>query len=241
MLSVFEHDLAALQSAPVSIGPSRFGRVHSCDGGLIEVSGLPVPIGTLCRVMTDGPQDDPKAEVIGFRDRFSLMMLLGDSVLLHPGARVRAEGEPGMVAVGEAFLGRAVDATGHPIDGGPPIRAAARWPLVGIRESALERASVVEPFDCGVRAMNALTTMGTAPGELPRRSSPANWRIPITSRPSRFSTVSRSSASCDPVATALTGARATTSTSTSAPTSIAAKLVRPKRFSAACADAASTL
>ena len=161
MLSVFEHDLAALQSAPVSIGPSRFGRVHSCDGGLIEVSGLPVPIGTLCRVMTDGPQDDPKAEVIGFRDRFSLMMLLGDSVLLHPGARVRAEGEPGMVAVGEAFLGRAVDATGHPIDGGPPIRAAARWPLVGIRESALERASVVEPFDCGVRAMNALTTMGT--------------------------------------------------------------------------------
>ena len=160
MLNVLERDLAALQAAPVPLGPRRHGRVHSCDGGLIEVSGLPVPIGTLCRVLTDAPSPNPMAEVIGFRDRFSLMMLLGDTVLLHPGARVRAEGEPGMVAVGEAFLGRAVDATGTPIDGGAPIRSTTRWPLTGMRESALERASVVEPFDCGVRALNALTTMG---------------------------------------------------------------------------------
>src|SRR3546814_5076311 len=46
-----------------------------------------------------------------------------------------------------------------------------------------------------------------------------------------YTTLFRSS--CGPVATALTGARATTSTMTSAVTSIASKLVRPKRFSAA--------
>lgn len=161
MLNLLEPDLKALQAVPVKLGPQRFGRVHSCDGGLIEVSGLPVPIGTLCHISTDGTGHDPLAEVIGFRDRFSLMMLLGDTVLLHPGAKVSAQGEPGLVRVGEAYLGRAVDATGHPIDGGPPIRATPRWPLGGRREAALERASVVEPFDCGVRAMNALTTMGT--------------------------------------------------------------------------------
>ena len=157
MLTIARHNLGALVAAPIPLEPRRIGRVHSCDGGLIEISGLPVAIGTICRVDGDGPL----AEVIGFRDRFSIAMLLGDTVLLQPGAPVRAEGEPGMVRVGEAFLGRAVDATGTPIDGGAPIRATTRWPLAGRREAALERASVAEPFDCGVRAINALATMGT--------------------------------------------------------------------------------
>lgn len=160
MIGLMERQLKDMRAAPIPLEPRQYGRIHSCDGGLIEVSGLPVPIGTLCRILTNGPTPGPQAEVIGFRDRFSLMMLLGDTVLLHPGARVRTEGEPGTVAVGEAFLGRAIDATGSPIDGGLPIRASTRWALGGRREGALERSSVVEPFDCGVRAMNALTTMG---------------------------------------------------------------------------------
>lgn len=160
MIGLMERQLADLRAASVTLAPRRYGRICSCDGGLIQVSGLPVPIGSLCRILTNGPTPGPQAEVIGFRGEFSLMMLLGDTVLLHPGALVRAEGEPGTVAVGEAFLGRAIDATGAPIDGGKPIRSAARWALGGRREGALERSSVVEPFDCGVRAMNALTTMG---------------------------------------------------------------------------------
>lgn len=158
MLTILEREITALRAAPAIPGPRAYGRVHSCDGGLIEVTGLPVPIGTVCRIGND--DDYASAEVIGFRDRFSLMVPLGDTALLQPGAIVRAQGEPGMVAVGDAFLGRAVDATGMPIDRGPAIRTAARWPLGGCRESALERTSVAEPFDCGVRAINALTTLG---------------------------------------------------------------------------------
>lgn len=164
MLTLLTLQADALKQAPITFGPRRFGRVHSCDGGLIEVSGLPVPIGTICRIGTSSAADEqaalPCAEVIGFRDRFSLMMMLGDTALLQPGAIVRPQGEPGMVAVGEAFLGRAVDATGLPIDRGGPIRTSLRWPLGGHREGALERVSVAEPFDCGVRAINALTTLG---------------------------------------------------------------------------------
>ncbi|MGB5779815.1 FliI/YscN family ATPase [Allopontixanthobacter sediminis] len=160
MIGLMESQLADLRTVHGPLAPRRYGRICSCDGGLIQVSGLPVPIGSLCRILTSGPTLGPQAEVIGFRGQFSLMMLLGDTVMLHPGALVRAEGEPGTVAVGEAFLGRAIDATGAPIDGGKPIRSAARWALGGRREGALERSSVIEPFDCGVRAMNALTTMG---------------------------------------------------------------------------------
>ena len=88
------------------------------------------------------------------------MMLLGDSVMLRPGARVRPEGRPGLLPVGEAFLGRAVDGEGLPIDGGAPIHARGEWPAGGVRTGALDRSPVREAFDTGVRALNALTTFG---------------------------------------------------------------------------------
>jgi flagellum-specific ATP synthase len=103
---------------------------------------------------------EPLAEVIGFRKGRTLMMLLGDTVMLRPGSRVRPEGHPGMLPVGEAFLGRAVDGEGHPIDGLGPIHFREEWPAGGIRTGALDRSPVRSPFDTGIRALNALTTFG---------------------------------------------------------------------------------
>lgn len=160
MMELLQPELRRMAAVPVAFGPVRLGRVVSCDGGLIEVSGLPVPIGTLCRIEDNAGPLTRTAEVIGFRAGHSLMLLLGDAALLHPGASVRAEGEPGMVRVGDGLLGRAVDGNGRPVDGGLRPVLTDSWPLGGRREAALERTSVIEPFDCGVRAMNALTTMG---------------------------------------------------------------------------------
>jgi flagellum-specific ATP synthase len=139
-------------------GPRRYGVVSACDGGLLEVSGLSLPIGAQCRI-AHGRGTLP-AEAIGFRNGHTLMMLLGDPVLLRPGARVRPEGRPGMLTVGEAFLGRAVDGEGHPIDGGPAIVGVHEWPAGGVRGGALDRSPVRKPFDVGVRALNTLTTFG---------------------------------------------------------------------------------
>ena len=159
MIAELQLDLARMRSAPVASGPVLSGRVVTCDGGLIEVAGLPLPVGSLGLIENDAGAEC-LAEVIGFRAGHSLMMLLGDAMLLRPQARVRALGQPGEVRVGAGLLGRAVDALGEPIDGGPPLDLPLAWPLVGRREGALERASVREPFDCGVRAINALATMG---------------------------------------------------------------------------------
>lgn len=158
MLNLFEPLLDELALAQPDFTPHRYGVVAACDGGLIEVSGLSIPVGALCRVAHG--RGEPLAEVIGFRNGRTLMMLLGDTVLLRPGSRVRPEGHPGMLPVGEAFLGRAVDGEGHPIDGLGPIHFRDEWPAGGIRTGALDRAPVREPFDTGVRALNALTTFG---------------------------------------------------------------------------------
>ncbi|MEP3422226.1 MAG: FliI/YscN family ATPase [Erythrobacter sp.] len=152
-------ELARFRSAPVASGPVLSGRVVACDSGLIEVAGLALPIGSLGAIENE-MGDDALAEVIGFRAGHSLMMLLGDTQLLRPQAKVRAVGRPGTVKVGNALLGRAVDGLGNPIDGGPPLDLSQKWPLSGKREGALERAPVQEKFDCGVRAINALATMG---------------------------------------------------------------------------------
>ncbi len=159
MLTVFGPLLDRLEGAPINLAPARFGLVTACDGGLLEVSGLAVPVGSLCRV-AHGAGDGIAAEAIGFRNGRTLMILLGDTVMLRPGARVRPEGRPGMLTVGEAYLGRAVDGEGLPIDGGAPVRSQIWWPAGGQRGGALDRSPVRERFEVGVRAIDALTTLG---------------------------------------------------------------------------------
>lgn len=154
MLNAFAGLLDGMAAAQPDFTPARYGLLTACEGGLLEVSGLSVPIGTMCRVGNLG------AEVIGFRGANTLMMLLGDTVRLRPGGKVRTEGRPGMLPVCEGFMGRAVDGEGRPIDGGPPIAARQEWPAGGVRTGALDRAPVRECFDVGVRALNALTTFG---------------------------------------------------------------------------------
>ncbi|MFV0645088.1 MAG: flagellum-specific ATP synthase FliI, partial [Sphingomonadaceae bacterium] len=159
MLTRFDAMLDGWKSGPLEFSPQRFGKVCVCDGGLIEVSGLSVPVGALCRIAYGGGSS-LGAEVIGFRNGRTLMVLLGDPVLLRPGAIVRPDGKAGMVPVGNGFLGRAVDGLAEPIDGSGPIGNTTLWPSDGQREHALERAPVCVPFDTGLRAINALMTVG---------------------------------------------------------------------------------
>ena len=159
MLTILGPLLDRLEGTRIDLAPARFGLVTACDGGLLEVSGLAVPVGSLCRV-AHGAGDGIAAEAIGFRNGRTLMMLLGDTVMLRPGARVRSEGRPGMLTVGEAYLGRAVDGEGLPIDGGAAVRSQIWWPAGGQRGGALDRSPVRERFEVGVRAIDALTTLG---------------------------------------------------------------------------------
>lgn len=158
MLNLLEQALDNYALAQPDFTPPRYGLLAACDGGMLEVSGLSVPIGTQCRIAHGS--GSLTAETIGFRNGRTLMMLLGDPVLLRPGAKVRPEGRPGMLPVGEAFLGRAIDGEGKPIDGLGPINHRREWPAGGVRSAALDRSPVRERFDTGVRALNALTTFG---------------------------------------------------------------------------------
>ena len=161
MLNRFVADyLETLSQADFRPMPKVAGRLLSCDGLLMEATGLTVPVGTVCEV-----GGAVEAEVIGFRGDRTILMNLGGPAPLLPRAPVRPVGAPGDAEVGgaevgDALLGRVVDGAGRPIDGLGPIRGAERWPLAGKMQGPLDRGRVLEPLDVGVRAINGLLTIG---------------------------------------------------------------------------------
>ena len=153
---------AAALLEPLDLGPAaprRIGRLASYDGLMLEATGLGLPVGANARVI-DADGHAALAEVVGFRGDRTLLMALDADAPHSAGARVEPDRRGTACEVGEALLGRVVDALGHPLDGLGPIRTEARWPLAGRRANPLARARVTEPFDTGVRAINALLTAG---------------------------------------------------------------------------------
>ncbi len=140
-------------------GPRRIGRLASYDGLMLEATGFPMPVGANARVI-DADGHAALAEVVGFRGNRTLLMALDADAPHSAGARVEPDRRGGAVDVGETLLGRVIDALGNPIDGLGPIATSERWPLAGKRGNPLDRARVTEPFDMGVRAINALLTAG---------------------------------------------------------------------------------
>ncbi len=138
---------------------SMFGHVSRFDGQMIECGGFPANIGSLCHVETD--DDEPAiAELIGFNNGNNLLSLHQFGARIRVGARVTLADDGAEVPVGDGLLGRITDALGNPIDGAGPLRLDDSWPLMGREINPLARKPVDSPLDVGVRAINALLTVG---------------------------------------------------------------------------------
>lgn len=142
-----------------AVGARHVGRLAAFDGLMLEATGLQLPVGACTRVIdVDGKA--ARAEVVGFRGNRTLLMALDQNGRHSCGARVEPDCGGGIASVGEALLGRVIDASGKPLDGRGPVGAHSHWPLAGIQGNPLDRARVTQPFDMGVRAVNALFTAG---------------------------------------------------------------------------------
>ncbi|MET0370768.1 MAG: FliI/YscN family ATPase [Sphingobium sp.] len=139
--------------------PRHVGRLTSHDAGMLEVTGFRRPIGSGARVLA-GDGSISRAEVVGFRGDRTLLVPLDSDAPLENGIRVEPDSQANMVQVGEGLIGRVIDAMGQPLDRKGPIIAGSSWPLNGVRGNVLDRGRVTEPFDLGVRAVNALLTAG---------------------------------------------------------------------------------
>ena len=135
------------------------GRVKRFDGQIIHASAFPAAVGNECRIEC-GDGQWAEAEVIGFLDDYTVLVMTGGNGTLVAGARVETVRRIDVVPVGPALLGRVFDGAGKPLDEQPEPLLREHWPLKGQRVNPLRRRPVRDPLDTGVRAINALLTMG---------------------------------------------------------------------------------
>ncbi|MBF0434294.1 MAG: FliI/YscN family ATPase [Magnetococcales bacterium] len=143
-----------------ALGLRRVGRVSQVVGLLIEGSGPAASIGDLCEVIPDGDAEPLKAEVVGFRNNALLLMPLGSLKGIHPGSIIVSENRSEKVGVGQELLGRVLGPLGQPIDNGPPIHTPESVPLYADPINPMLRRRIDQPLDIGIRAINALLTLG---------------------------------------------------------------------------------
>jgi len=155
------------------------GTLTRLAGLVLEASGIRVPVGSQC-IVTPRSRPPVLAEVVGFNNDRAFLMPAGDVYGLSSGAGVAPAaayvpvprlGEPhpdlsladaGMLRLplGDGLLGRVVDSQGNPMDRMGPIQDVASRPLDRKPINAMDRAPVRDILDTGVRAINALLTVG---------------------------------------------------------------------------------
>jgi flagellum-specific ATP synthase len=135
------------------------GVLRRMVGLTLEAEGCTAAVGSRCLVQgVDG--SSVEAEVVGFNGERLYLMPTGELHGLTPNARVIPLNRASAARVGESLLGRVLDGGGRPLDGRGELQAEDELPLVGRTINPLLRAPIKQPLDVGVRAINALLTVG---------------------------------------------------------------------------------
>lgn len=145
----------------------RHLNLHGLTGKITNIVGLVVEgfcpdasIGALCDIVPLHGGRPVPAEVIGFRDSRGLLMPLGDLRGMGPGSLIKVRETSPTIKVGEALLGRVVDAMGAPIDGGTEPLLATDMYLYAQPPNPMQRETITDVLDVGIRAINGLLTCG---------------------------------------------------------------------------------
>ncbi|HET9201008.1 MAG TPA: F0F1 ATP synthase subunit alpha [Dehalococcoidia bacterium] len=94
------------------------------------------------------------------------VIVLGDYTEIREGDEARATGRIVQVPVGEALIGRVVDALGNPIDGKGPINTTAFRDVERVAPDVTKRTPVTIPVQTGIKAIDAMTAIGRGQREL---------------------------------------------------------------------------
>ncbi len=157
-----DHSRGSLGGIDVPPGVEHVGRVVRVGDGVATVSGLPetrLDELLLFEGGVPGLAVDLGEEVIG-------CVLLGESDAVSAGGLVQGSGAVAKVPVGEAFLGRVVDALGRPLDEQEPPAAAGFEPVEQPAPAIVERELVTRPLATGVLVVDAMLPLGRGQREL---------------------------------------------------------------------------
>lgn len=128
-------------------------------------------VGSIVRITSadkrESADDTPgvDAEVIGFKDKRVILMPLDDARGMSNTSRIILNEREAAIDVGDFLLGRVIDGKGEPIDGKGPLltgkkKNTVRRSIYAGTPNPLERETIHEPLDLGIRAINGMLTCG---------------------------------------------------------------------------------
>ncbi len=143
------------QALPTSLT----GSVVEIIGSTAAVADFPAPVGAVVEI-DRASGGTVRGEVIGFRDRWTLVFPYQSLAGIRRGGRVKLVRTVRQLRVGDGLLGRVIDAHGRCVDGRPQPMLNQRCRLDREPPLASERPRIVEPFATGVRSIDGLLRCG---------------------------------------------------------------------------------
>ena len=151
-----------LASYETAIDVAEVGTVLEVGDGIARVYGLD---NAMAMEMLDFP-NGVRGMVLNLEEDNVGAALLGDDTLISEGDQVRRTGRIAQVPVGDAVVGRVVDALGVPLDGKGPIEAKEFKPIERLAPGVVDRRPVKEPLQTGIKAIDAMIPIGRGQREL---------------------------------------------------------------------------
>jgi F-type H+-transporting ATPase subunit alpha len=151
-----------IESFDVSTEARNEGTVVSITDGIVRIHGLSdVMLGEMIEFPgnTFGMALNLEQDSVG-------AVVLGAYEHITEGDKVKCTGRILEVPVGPGLLGRVVDSLGNPIDGKGPIEAAGQEPIEKVAPGVIERKSVDQPVQTGLKAIDAMVPVGRGQREL---------------------------------------------------------------------------
>ncbi len=136
-----------------------YGKLENLNGLLIESIGPVGAIGDLCYIYTN-TEEPVKAEIVGFKNGKTLLMLLGHLQGVSPGMKIENTMHPLQISVGDALLGRVISGTGEPIDKLGSIQTTEKSNIDRTPPDPYLRQRITDVISTGVRAIDGVLTVG---------------------------------------------------------------------------------
>jgi F-type H+-transporting ATPase subunit alpha len=147
---------------PDAVTREEVGVVAQAGDGIAQVEGLPSAMANELLEFEDGTL----GIALNLDVRSIGVVIMGEFSGIEEGQAVRRTGEVLSVPVGDGYLGRVVDPLGKPIDGLGEVKTSGRRVLELQAPSVVQRQSVSEPMQTGIKAIDALTPIGRGQRQL---------------------------------------------------------------------------
>lgn len=146
----------------LGVDVAEIGTVVSVGDGIARIHGIE---GAMATEMLEFPHG-VFGIALNLEESSVGAVLLGETTSIKEGDTVKRTGRIISVPVGDAMLGRVVNALGQPIDGKGPIAATEQSPIERIAPGVVDRQGVKEPLQIGLKAIDAMVPVGRGQREL---------------------------------------------------------------------------